>query len=211
MPGIEDLRRLMQSMALLDAILCPDWSSRYYSFNQNWASGEQLGSMRDGCGNELFAHFGRGGCWIKGFVHDCEMALPGQRGRETVGAILAGVPVAFAGCMEEPAFSVGDVTFCIWREPADAVWRRSPVEFPSRDSDPDGSEQLLSAYDGLPETYAAWASDSYGEELDAEAVAAVYRHEPLTPALVKRLNPELGLRDLAEDLSEIGYPLAGKA
>jgi hypothetical protein len=34
----------------------------------------------------------------------------------------------------------------------------------------------------------------------------VYRHVPLTQALVKRLNPDVDLEALMEDISEIGYP-----
>jgi len=39
-----------------------------------------------------------------------------------------------------------------------------------------------------------------------DAVAAIYRHEPLTDALVARLNPALDVHDLASDLAEIGFP-----
>ncbi len=33
LPGIQGLRTLSQALALLDAILSPDWELRYYSFN----------------------------------------------------------------------------------------------------------------------------------------------------------------------------------
>ncbi len=33
LPDVDPLRRLMQSLAMLDAILSPDWELRYYSFN----------------------------------------------------------------------------------------------------------------------------------------------------------------------------------
>ena len=33
LPGIEDLRRLTKSLAMLDAILSPDWEYRSYSYN----------------------------------------------------------------------------------------------------------------------------------------------------------------------------------
>ncbi len=36
LPGIDDLRRLCQSLAMLDAILEPEWQYRYYSFNSRW-------------------------------------------------------------------------------------------------------------------------------------------------------------------------------
>lgn len=70
LPDVDGLRRTWQSMAMLDAILCPEWQFRYYSFNAAWAVGEQMGSMRDGSGDDLFAHFGPVGCWLKGFAHE---------------------------------------------------------------------------------------------------------------------------------------------
>jgi hypothetical protein len=39
---VDRLKALLQSMALLDAILQPEWEFRYYSFNSVWATGEQL-------------------------------------------------------------------------------------------------------------------------------------------------------------------------
>ena len=36
MPDIPALRRLTQSLAVLDAILSPEWENRYYSFDSRW-------------------------------------------------------------------------------------------------------------------------------------------------------------------------------
>jgi len=44
-------------MAMLDAILMPEWEYRYYSFNAQRGEGEMMGSMRDGAGDEFFALF----------------------------------------------------------------------------------------------------------------------------------------------------------
>src|SRR3954451_18924006 len=74
LPRVEDLRRLFQSMAVLDAILSPDWEYRYYSFNSAWSAGEQMGSMRNGCGDDIYAHFSPAGCWLKGFAHEYPMS-----------------------------------------------------------------------------------------------------------------------------------------
>jgi hypothetical protein len=45
-PSIERLRRQMQAIALLDAILEAQWESRYSSFDSRWSRSEQMGSMR---------------------------------------------------------------------------------------------------------------------------------------------------------------------
>lgn len=68
LPDVDGLKALLQSMAVLDAILERDWQFRYYSFNAAWAADEQMGSMRNGSGDEFFALFNAAGCWLKGFA-----------------------------------------------------------------------------------------------------------------------------------------------
>jgi len=74
LPDVDGLRALLQSLAMLDAILSPEWEYRYYSFNSRWSEGEQMGSMRDGCGNEFFALFNEAGCFFKGFDHEATIS-----------------------------------------------------------------------------------------------------------------------------------------
>ena len=42
--------------------------------------------------------------------------------------------------------------------------------------------------------------------MDVEAVRALLAQRPLTPEIVAALNPDIELADLAEEVSEIGYP-----
>ncbi len=205
LPNIADLSRLMQSMAMLDAILCPDWEFRYYSFNSGWTEGEQMGSMRDGSGNDLFVHFSSHGCWVKGFVHESEMTPYRQTPPAPWPGELDSVPSDFDESVNEPAFVITNTTFCIWRRHEDTSWICGSITFPEGD-DPDGSKELLTPFDGKPETYAAWAAEYYEKEVSVELVAYVYAHRPLTEEVVSGLNPEVALDDLEEDILEIGYP-----
>ena len=82
------------------------------------------------------------------------------------------------------------------------------MQFPDGD-DPDGSAQLLQILDGRPESYRAFAADYYEVDLPLDAVAAVYRHQPLTPELLARLNADVTIDALREDAVEIGYPESG--
>ena len=206
LPDVEGLRRLFQSMATLDAILSPEWESRYYSFNAAWTVGEQVGSMRNGCGDEIYAHFSAAGCWLKGFAHEYAMSPFSERPPRLWPGVLDEVPDEFASCLEEPAFQAEIVTFCIWRRTSDPAWQMGPVAFPPGESDPDGSEFLLADLDGRPETYRAFAADYYIREVDLAPVEHVYLHRPLTPAVVAQLNTEVSLGDIAADLRGIGYP-----
>ena len=67
LPDIEGLRRLSQSLAMLDAIMSPEWDYRYYSFNSKWAENEMMASMRNGQGEEYFILFDSHGAIMKGF------------------------------------------------------------------------------------------------------------------------------------------------
>jgi hypothetical protein len=206
LPDVDDLQRALQSMAMLDAILCPEWQFRYYSFNAAWTIGERMGSMRDGSGDDFFAHFGSAGCWLKGFAHEYPMTPYREIPKRVWPGIYDAVPTEFAACLREPAFSVENVTFCIWRRYSDSSWQVGPIQYPASHLDPDGSESLLSDLDGRPETYHAWAMDYYEREVSLSAVDHVYRHRPLPPEVIKQLNPELSVAELIADMKEIGYP-----
>ena len=201
LPDAIGLKRLLQSMAMLDAILCPEWEFRYYSFNAHWSEGEALGSMRDGQGDDFFAAFSRAGSFLKGFVHDA----PAAQRDVSRGVLIEEISPEFAEYLSEPAFKIDETTFCIWRRHSDSAWQASSAWLSSGD---DGSEQLLSPLDGSPETYKVWAEDYYEREVDVGAVASVYAHERLTDGLVRSLSPDLDLRELAADIREIGYPAA---
>ncbi|MEM9695424.1 MAG: hypothetical protein AAGA56_22965 [Myxococcota bacterium] len=60
--------------------------------------------------------------------------------------------------------------------------------------------------DGTPET---WAYEYFERDVPIGAIDAVYHLTPLSEALVKELNRDRKLKDLREDIYEIGYPIAG--
>ena len=82
------------------------------------------------------------------------------------------------------------------RRTTDDRWSCGPVELPSG-HDPDGSEELLSILDGRFEHCIEFARDYYEVEITPADVAAVYRHDPLTNELVRRLNPRVVVESLA--------------
>ena len=48
-----ELRKLMISLAILDAIMSPEWQYRYYSFDPRWSKDVTLASMRNGSGDDF--------------------------------------------------------------------------------------------------------------------------------------------------------------
>jgi len=201
MPDIPAFRRLTRSLAMLDAILSPEWEDRYYSFDSHWGPGELMASMRNGQGDHWFALMTDYGVVMYGLHHEAPMFRPD----DPWPGLFAGLPPELSGSRDEPAFDARNSTFCIWRRTNAQAWERGPVQFPPGD-DPDGSAELLQHLDGRPETYVSFAAEYYGVEIPLDVVADVYRHMPLSSELVARLNPAVLLTDLASDLAEIGYP-----
>lgn len=115
------------------------------------------------------------------------------------------VPPQLSSFLEEPAFSMEDVTFCIWRLSADVKWHCGVREFPEGE-DPDGSEGMLKILDGDPATYQEFARNYYEVELPLGAIEHLYANLPLTEDIVKSLNAELNLQDIENDREEIAYP-----
>jgi hypothetical protein len=203
--GLSDIasfRRLTRALAMLDAILSQEWEFRYYSFNSRWGDGEMMASMRDGSGDHWFALISSFGVALHGLAHEAPTFVPGVPRREIFEGLPSELRANFVG---EPAFDTANSTFCIWRRTTDDYWSSSG---PPRltHPDPDGSADLLSILAGDPRQYVDFAAEYFGREIDIADVAAIYQHQPLTEALVRRLNPEARLDDLADDILEIGYP-----
>ena len=194
------MRRLTQSLAVLDAILCRDWVGRYYSFDSRWAPSQQVASMKDGCGDLWFCLFLAHGACLHGLAHDSPMYRPGS----PWPGILESLPPEFDVFRNEPAFDTSNSSFCIWRRDADDRWTCGVKRF-GVGPDPDGSAGLLGILDGAPSTYVEHAASYFEVNVPLAAVEAVYRHDVLTPELVASLNPNVAIEDLRGDLDEIGY------
>ena len=120
LPDIPSLRRLARSLAMLDAILSPEWESRYYSFDSHWGEGELMASMRNGQGDHWFALFTREGVVVIGLDHEAPMFRPG----DPWPGLIDSLPRELASAVEEPAFDARNCTFCLWRRTGGAGWER---------------------------------------------------------------------------------------
>jgi hypothetical protein len=202
------VERVARSIAVLDAILSPEWDYRFFSFNADWDSSkkERMASMRDGSGDEYFAVFSPAGAILKGFAHDCPMSPWAAPENKIWPGVLDEVPTAFAGFLSEPAFSIADTTFCIWRTADQSAWNCGRIQFPEGE-DPDGSENLLRMLDTDPSTYHEFAERYYERSVNLEAVRQIYQHAILTRDLARQLNHELSWDALRKDVLEIGYPM----
>ena len=199
------MRRLLQSLAMLDAIMSPEWESRYYSFDARWAPSKQMGSMRNGSGDDFFAMFNRAGCFLKGFAHEKPMSPYRCVPKAPWPGVLEGVSDEFADALREPAFVIEDTTFCIWRRYEDREWHRGNIDFPHT-PDPDGSETLLAPLDGDPVRYHEFAEYYYDRTVNLDLVRHIYRQLPLNGKVIARLNSAADDNAVMHEAVQIGYP-----
>jgi len=234
LPNPIDLKNVCKSISALEAIICPDWEYRYYSFQKDWSENQEFCEMRNGQGDQMLIIFNGNETCINGFAHESEMNgwknVPKEEKKsfidklfgtkketktELIQEIQKGVvdelPKVFTEFVfGEPVKSIG-TTFCIWQTGKDENWQIGNVNLP-KDDYKDGSNDLLKLLDGKPLTYKKWAEEYYEEnfednELKLELVEKVFKKTEITKELAKEINPELeDFEKLESDLNEIGYP-----
>jgi len=195
LPSISEVRRITQSLAMLDAILSPEWDYRYYSFNRNWAPGEEMASMRNGLGDDWFLLLNSAGAAVKGFAHEL------ADGPSLAQNIQTQVPENFSSFLNEQAFSMQNATFCYWRRTNDPSWSKV-----SGSPSGDGSGDMLALLANDPSGYKEWAEDYFEAPIELDVVKALFTHQPLNDSLILALNPEADLGSTYAEALEIGYP-----
>jgi hypothetical protein len=205
LPDPPRLRRVCVSIAILDAILSPDWQYRYYSFFPRWGPGAQMALMRNGSGDDWRIGFSGAGVVIKGFDHESEMSPFRRRPPRLWPGLYEGVPPALRGFHEDPSFEPDRATYCIWWDALSPGWRTGVRTFAGARPDPDGSSEQLAILDGAPATYISWATSAYERDLALPPIVSVYAHEPITRALVAALNHEADADEVLALASEAGY------
>lgn len=233
LPNPNELKRICKSISALEAIICPEWEYRYYSFQKEWSETEEFCEMRNGQGDQMLIVFSKYGTCINGFAHESEMNgwrnIPIEEKKSIVEklfgskketktkltqivpkGVLDDLPTVFNEFIfGEPVKSIG-TTFCIWQTETDNNWKIGKVDLP-KDDYKDGSSDLLQLLDGNPSTYKNWAEEYYEEEFDGRAlklelVEKIYDGTVITKELVLELNPELDdFEQLKSDLNEVGY------
>ena len=209
LPDAQTLISWSQSMAMLDAILSPEWDMRYFSYNNEWAPGEHMASMRNGSGDEYSFTFMPQGIYGRGFDHESALSPFIRQPPRPYRGLLDVIPNELQEAAAESAFTLDDVqsvTLTLWRLEGDGAWSHGRAQDLDSPADDDGGTWLFDLLDGKPKTYLAYASDYYEVSLSLDAIRYVFEHQPLTEEVVRSLNDDVTLRQLAEDVSSIGYP-----
>ncbi|MDG4837006.1 hypothetical protein O7631_10805 [Micromonospora sp. WMMD967] len=212
LPGIEIVHTRSVALATLDAILSADWESRRYSFDVEWGPQEQLGSMRNGSGDECSVVFFQEGAFIRGFDHESEMSPLKRDPASLWPGLVDGIPPPFMEFVDEPAFSGKDdaplMTVCLWRSHQDKEWSFGDLQYPTEGGAADGSDWLLGhLVDWSPQIYLESAVQYFEVELELADVAAVYQGDPLDRQRVHRMNPERDWDELVAEVATFSYPV----
>lgn len=203
LPDRKALQNICKSISVLDAIISQEWEYRYYSYNHKWSDTEEFFEMRNGEGDHMLILFREDGCVINGFAHelyDYDEDLPSKE------KLTKELPEIFDEFIfGEPVKTIG-TTFCVWSTGSEN-WQTGQME-----GSDDGSEEMMFAFDGNPQTYIDWATDYFEEcykesGIPLETVNRIYRGETLTREMVLSIvdEPE-DWKQLADDMEEINYP-----
>ncbi|OXA86605.1 hypothetical protein [Flavobacterium hercynium] len=203
LPSKDLLQKICKAISVLDAIISQEWEYRYYSYNSAWAKKEEFFEMRNGCGDQMLILFLENSCVINGFAHelyDFEDELPAK------SKLTKNLPETFNEFIfGEPVKTIG-TTFCIWTNESEK-WEIGDL----KNIYEDGSEEMLSIFDGNPQTYIDWATDyfesSYKESgIPLKTVTEIYNGKTLTKEMVLSIVEDLeDWKQLEDDLKEINY------
>lgn len=189
LPSPDRVKRHSQGLALMDAIMMPEWEYRYFSFNCNWDGHhkEMLASMRDGQGSEYFLHFSEQG--VAGKVLSAGHQLTDSK------AFLRNVPAIFSGFANEPAFDLQSATFFFWRDASANQWLSSPSDLKSY--------PLLGFLVDGALAYQKWAENYYEKKINADVLEEVFASLKITAGQLRILNPDITIDELDGDINEI--------
>jgi hypothetical protein len=196
----------MQQMAALESVFAIEFGEFQFEYHPQWSLHEQMGAVKNGSGDELFAHFTPRGCCILGFAHESAMSPYRTQPPKLWPGLLSSVPEELRGSFEEPAFDIDSTTFVVWRRASDDRWSSDDIEYPNDGYD-DGSNDLLSRLILSPKEFADWLEENYEVDVDLSVVESVFEHLPITAAHLAKLNPNFSAREIRQAIIETGYPL----
>ncbi|MEZ4319801.1 MAG: hypothetical protein R3F61_19965 [Myxococcota bacterium] len=196
LPPPDVLEHRARVLAVLDALLCPDWEYRYYSFNARWAPSQWMASMRDGSGSHWFLVGIDGvGLGLTGLA----LHTPAFRMDHPRPGIVDRIPQALhAHFLEEPAFDMKNTTFTGWWLDAEPGWHAGTCGLE------DGADDLLSALLGGPDAYHAFAEEYYERTVDPTVVAELFAGGPVLRSTAEALNPDLDWEAFVEEAPDMG-------
>ncbi|MCW8929404.1 MAG: hypothetical protein OQL19_04085 [Gammaproteobacteria bacterium] len=181
------LRNKLKALALADAIIEQEWQYRYFSYNSKWSEAEEMASMSDGCGGEWFL-------WLCGDFAGYKCMSPDDGKMPDLEHVKLEFPEAYKPFLNEPAFSIDHAT-CLWYLD-NSSWCKFglPVK---------GLINLEEIETWEAKDYHKWATDYYERKINLSDIKKLFNNQ-FSGELALKINPEIDLEQLKEDLSKIG-------
>ncbi|MCL6604827.1 MAG: hypothetical protein K6T94_18345 [Paenibacillus sp.] len=201
-PEPKKLMDLLQILASLNIVLCPkdEWL-RYHSYVPEWDKNISMAKIDNGAGDHLFILFAPQGILMKGFDHESELSPHARDEFEIWPGIYEEVPIALSHLLEDEAIEKEDVTFCIWRETKDFVWRMGTVEIP--EGEEDGSSFLLGTIHETAEDFVDFAEGYFEMSLPLDIVKKIYEGAPITTEMIRMLNHDCDADKVLQELESL--------
>jgi len=185
-----ELKNKLKRLALLDAIIEPEWEYRYYSYNANWSDTQEMASLRDSCGGEWFFLFDGDNVSFK-----CTSPVDGLA--DNFDDLKKLVPERFTPLLAEEAFSM-DQGSCIWFID-NGTWIKLGKEI-------DDLPNPITIQEMTASDYCQFVEDIFEQEIDQKIVQSIF-DGLFTLELANQINPYIDLGTLKQDISEIGIAL----
>jgi len=184
---ISNLQKNLKCLALLDAIIEPEWEYRYYSYNSKWGPNEEMASLRDSCGGEWFVLF-----FENNIAFKCTSPEDGLA--KNFEELKKSMPVEFSGFISEPAFSMSEGS-CLWyvKENKWIKLGENITDLPT----PDTINEITA------KEYCNFAEEIYEKEIDPIIIESVFNGK-FTLNTAKEINPNINISNLQSELLEIG-------
>jgi hypothetical protein len=184
---IAELRRKLKTLAMLDAIMEPEWQYRYFSYNSKWSETAEMGSLRDGSGGEWFL-------WTSDQLAGYKCLSPDDGLMKELENEKAKIPDIYGAFVTESAFGMDHAT-CIWYlDELKWVKLGLPVKW---------LIDLETVSKWHAKDYHAWAIDYYERDIDLSVIEKLFAGK-FSDELALGLNPEINMSELKEELKEIG-------
>ncbi|RAT93976.1 hypothetical protein [Brevibacillus sp. Leaf182] len=199
----EVLKQRMLVLSALDILMCQEEWLRRYQFDPQWDESTTFASINNGAGDDLYILFTPEGVIVKGFDHESEMSPHAREEYEVWPGIYEQVPLALLHRLDDEALTKEEVTFCLWRESTDHVWKTGDVHNPQGLDD--GSDFLLGMIYDSPEDYVEWAEAYYEVKVPLAVVGYTFSNTSITKEMMMELNPEVDLEMAMKELQAIGF------
>ncbi len=206
-PDPRTLSNRAMALAMLDAIICPEFQYRYFSYDAAWSDNTQVAVMRNGDGDHWFLHLSSEGAALKGYVQ----ALPRGGARAMALEVQRRAPDEFGAFLHEPAFAMDAVSYFYFRRSADPAWSKVAHPDAALAHWADGSEEFLSILLAPASCYYDYACDYFECEPPLASIEHIYALAPLTAGVVRSLNPQMTLEQARAAAEAIGYPARAAA